>query len=207
MSEAPDRSRSWESTPACRQLRAARGLRFRCGGFVQVVDMCGEQTEHSSGRRGFALGPVPAVMVSAALSTASFSAGNEGPLDWGQLHVYLLFGGVGVVAGLVSGWATTRNRVGLPLPVSLFAAIAASFVGRGLRSSCSLRLVATGLSRLLKRGMRSASSLSLSDRGYAARPITKGNMAEAGPLRVSARNGEADRLSKLRASRNSGAGC
>ena len=68
-------------------------------------------------------------MVSAALSTTSFSASNEGPLDWGQLYVYLLYGGVGVVAGLVLGWATTRKRVGLPLPVSLFLAIVASFVG------------------------------------------------------------------------------
>jgi hypothetical protein len=97
MSEAPDRSRSWESTPAFRQLWAARGLRFHGRGFVRIVEMCGERTEHSSGRRrGFALGVGPAVVVSAALSTASFSAGNEGPLDRGQFYVYLLFGGVGV---------------------------------------------------------------------------------------------------------------
>jgi hypothetical protein len=80
-----------------------------------------ERTEQSGAGRRFALVIVPVVIASAAVSTAVFAAGNgDGPLDWGQLEFYFLFGGSGVLAGLTAGWGAVR--LGVVLPFSVFVA-------------------------------------------------------------------------------------
>jgi hypothetical protein len=173
MSEAPDRSRSWESTPACRQLRAARGLRSHGGGFVRIVEMCGERTAFERPSR--------------------LRAGRCPRRDWSAQRCQRLrspramrvrsTGSALRLPALRRRWSCCRARLRVgdnsesrwaPAPCLALLRDRGLVVGRGLRSSCSLRLVAAGMSRLLKGGVHSASSLSLSDRGYAARPINKG---------------------------------